>query len=461
MLRRKSSKKDASSVVSERTGKLRRSRSRSAIRVISKKGKSLRGFITGSSRRKKKQEKERKARAASTLAAIEERTVKPQEVNLPQDDQSTVFGIEFDPNSNSKDLKSEELTEQMENALEGDPLEIVLLLMDAETRRFELLQLEFDSNRALVRDIIAQIPDSVTEESLRHKTYTSICDSKGNVMANDNRLSEYCSGIDIVIAMTDSIDSDECIRSAKPILMEPKVAEIVSHYFQINFIFPHIFLIYGFLRIFPFLVYSCLLFLQLLASGINITNNEETSQPPDEPTEIEENTHNVIEDFTNDSKVDQSAIDTEENEDKKSKKSITIVVVLTGVVMAMIASFAAVAQKTLTSPLQRGDVLAPGQWRSQCGLLTLLHLEYCQSPLIKMGNDGVLNLYDENGTIFALTGPLCEEGSECISGLVIGEDGTVTIGGVAPTVSKKSKIPLNPWPFSEGIEYSSGKGSWY
>jgi hypothetical protein len=46
-------------------------------------------------------------------------------------------------------------------------LKVVLLLMDPETRRFELLQLEFDSLKAFVSDVLAQIPISVTEDALR------------------------------------------------------------------------------------------------------------------------------------------------------------------------------------------------------------------------------------------------------------------------------------------------------
>ena len=57
--------------------------------------------------------------------------------------------------------------------------------MDPQTRRFELLQLEFDTNKASVADILQQIPISATEESLRTQTFDCVCDTDGKEYDQD------------------------------------------------------------------------------------------------------------------------------------------------------------------------------------------------------------------------------------------------------------------------------------
>ena len=80
-------------------------------------------------------------------------------------------------------------------------LQVILLLMDPKTRRFELLQLEFDSNKALVSDVIAQIPMSVTEEQLRLQQYDGVCDRGGMEMIKTMRLSDFCKTNEVVLAI--------------------------------------------------------------------------------------------------------------------------------------------------------------------------------------------------------------------------------------------------------------------
>ena len=48
----------------------------------------------------------------------------------------------------------------------GEPVQVILFLMDPQTRRFELLQLELNSATAKVSDVIDQIVISATEPSL-------------------------------------------------------------------------------------------------------------------------------------------------------------------------------------------------------------------------------------------------------------------------------------------------------
>ena len=108
-------------------------------------------------------------------------------------------------------------------------LKVVLLLMDPETRRFELLQLEFDSNKALVSDVLAQIPISVTEDTLRQQRYIAIANHYGTEMIPTMLLASFCQGNEVLVAIPDNVGSAECIRLARPILSDENVVSMVRN----------------------------------------------------------------------------------------------------------------------------------------------------------------------------------------------------------------------------------------
>ena len=109
-------------------------------------------------------------------------------------------------------------------------LEVVLLLMDPSTRRFELLQLEFDSDKARVSDILAQIPLSVTEEAIRKQKYKGVCDKNGKEQLEAVPLVDFCKGMDVLVALPKSLSVEECSKLAFPILSDAKVLKMVcSH----------------------------------------------------------------------------------------------------------------------------------------------------------------------------------------------------------------------------------------
>merc|ERR1711957_1110792 len=95
-----------------------------------------------------------------------------------------------------------------------DPIAIVVLLMDPESRRFELLQLEFDTTKATVADILQQIPISATEESLRTQKFDSVCDTNGLEYDHDKPLSDYVKGNSVVITVPKS-DTKGAAHAAK------------------------------------------------------------------------------------------------------------------------------------------------------------------------------------------------------------------------------------------------------
>jgi hypothetical protein len=205
----------------------------------SKSFKRIRGFLTGESR---KQRKAKKAAAAAAAAATKSRDAPGN--NEEPDDASTVFGVDVDDRSIATGMASSTAANFLKGGTDGASLldsnaaaddennkayilKVVLLLMDPETRRFELLQLEFDSLKALVSDVLAQIPVSVTEEALRQQTYTGIAGKDGKEMPPSKLLASFCKGNEVLVAVPTGVDPKECARLARPILSDDKVVDMV------------------------------------------------------------------------------------------------------------------------------------------------------------------------------------------------------------------------------------------
>jgi hypothetical protein len=226
-----------------------------------KRFKRLRGFITGKSRRERRAEKEaalkefnevtKKAAATTGGPGAKKAYVPPAPLLSTNDsfdlndDQSTIYNVDVDDRSivtrDTADTSGYGADQLLGSAASpgstgsGPPtpvkkpylLKVVLLLMDPTTRRFELLQLEFDSLKALVSDVLNQIPVSVTEESLRSQQYSGICGKSATLMASDQLLSTFCVGNDVLVAVPSSLTAKECTRLAKPILSDDKVLSMV------------------------------------------------------------------------------------------------------------------------------------------------------------------------------------------------------------------------------------------
>ena len=193
----------------------------------------IRGLLTGESRR------ERKAKRAAERAAAAALGKPAPPVPEGDDEDETVYGVNVENNSvvqtpdRSASAKRGLLTparhqdDDDEITFETAALQVILLLMDPGTRRFELLQLEFDSNHAIVKDVLAEVPLSVTEEVLRKQNYSGVCDRTGQELYVSTRLSEACGPADILIAIPENVPAMECARLAKPILQDKNVVEMV------------------------------------------------------------------------------------------------------------------------------------------------------------------------------------------------------------------------------------------
>ena len=190
---------------------------------LRRKRKSFKRFRGLLKTRSKREKNKAKSRALPAEVLSENSSV------VGADDASTVYDAELDASVMGKSVTSN--TASMKSVAILDPVQIILLIMDPETRRFELLQLEFDSSLAKVSDIYSQIPKAATEDVLQSAKYTAIIDAKGNELKSDANLSEYIQGAGVVIAVSESYKDTlaKCATMAVPILTNTKVNKMVSY----------------------------------------------------------------------------------------------------------------------------------------------------------------------------------------------------------------------------------------
>ena len=154
------------------------------------------------------------------------------------DDVSTIYDVTVDEPSAStprrtpslpvKSRASQDASKGPDEGEEKFFLRMILLLMDIRTRRFELLQLEFDSDRAMVSDIMEQVPESVTVESFRGQHFDGIVTLNGDEKPPTQLLAEFCQGNDILAGIPKGISASEAARLARQILSNPKIAGMVG-----------------------------------------------------------------------------------------------------------------------------------------------------------------------------------------------------------------------------------------
>jgi hypothetical protein len=98
-------------------------------------------------------------------------------------------------------------------------LDLVVLLMDPISHRFELLQLEFDEKlKAKVSDLLTQIPISVTEPSLKSIVYDGILD-------HNYYRSSVAVALDATAVVVSSKDNDAVGRGQYKVLPSSRIVE--------------------------------------------------------------------------------------------------------------------------------------------------------------------------------------------------------------------------------------------
>lgn len=292
----------------------------------------------------------------------------------------------------------------------GDMLQVVLLLLDPTSRRFELLQMEFDKQRAIVADVLAQVPISSAEVAFRQQEYAGICTREGTDMMNTVHLSEFCSTNEVVVAVPKGMTSQNVAKFSRPILNDPKVVTMLQ------------------------------------------SNAERATPPLEEESKTEPPPiHNRAVPELVATKTAPMAI---KSPTKKSTSTLSLVVAF----IALVAVYAVYAifqnHRAMAAPLGPGDVLAPGEYRSRCGIVSRIPLlkSYCEDATLKMGDEGVLTLTnDQEEVVWQMEGNVCaKDNEECVSGAIVTPDGSINIGDgpVAAVFGDLNMDAITPWPFT-------------
>ncbi|KAL9185235.1 hypothetical protein ACHAXT_003012 [Thalassiosira profunda] len=267
------------------------------------------------------------------------------------------------------------------------PIQVVLLLMDPSSRRFELLQLEFDTNKALVSDVLRQIKGSATEKTLRDMNYAGVCDSSGMEMIASMKLSRFCEGNDVVMAMPSGMTGKQTAKLATPILGDPKVEDMLA---------------------------PC---------GVKVETKQKRSRSGTKLTKIDE-----------EKKTRQRARSRGGDAQKGGKTSSpTPPTAILAIIVSSLLFFTIQRHVRVTKPLESGSVLLPGQWKSQCGIFDLFPEEWvaklpldklssscdtASSSMLELGRDGTLRYFRKGGggelqeAWSAVGGGQCTEGAE-------------------------------------------------
>mmetsp|Transcript_7906 Transcript_7906/g.22020 ORF Transcript_7906/g.22020 Transcript_7906/m.22020 type:complete len:547 (+) Transcript_7906:210-1850(+) len=281
-------------------------------------------------------------------------------------------------------------------------LRVVVLLMDVKTRRFELLQLEFDSEKAMVSDVLSQVPVSVTEETLRLQQYQGVVVYTGEEMLADKKLSGFCKGSDVLVAVPKEMESEEVARLSKPILSDPNVVDMLK------------------------------------SSGIDASNWSKESTG--EGTEVEWKSRQI------------PAFG---KADVKKFGNAMIVAAIGCVVIAVIVNFLHIY---MSSPIQLGHVVSPGIVLSHCGLLKGWPIigPSC-SPAYLEVSAGMVSYYEGKTLAWVIHGHVCEKdevkAKTCVDGLEFLPDGSLAVGSQPikwlERHSEGTESQLTPWPFAE------------
>jgi len=289
------------------------------------------------------------------------------------------------------------------------PIQIVLLLMDPTTRRFELLQLEFDSDKALVSDVLDQIEQSATETTLRSMNkYGGLCDMEGLEMIAACKLSMFCNSgggkkCDVVLAMPRGMSGRDTVKLSRPILEDEKVVEMVRENFN-DILYLDLKLCFSF--ILDTQTHTCLFLFsiskKLRPCGINLTAKPKTKT---RSGGIPNALPIIGEDETTPKSNRNYAANNHYPSKKAKRKPSYLPTQILGIIIAVAIVFIMQQHVRITRPIQSGLCLLPGEWISPCGLWELLPSSFgrnnnnklfCDTKTMSklyMGKDGKLRYY--------------------------------------------------------------------
>lgn len=279
------------------------------------------------------------------------------------------------------------------------PLQIFVLLLDPTSRRFELLQLEFDANKATVGDIQNQIKNSATEKTLRDMEYCGVCDRTGMEMIASMKLLRFCNGGDVVMAMPKGMNGNETAKLAKPILSDPKVENVAS---------PSVLSVLSF--IFDLGDLKLIAFISNVVDHRQLGTRKTNMQP-----KMAEKSNQVS--GTKLPEIAEEGIRQKETNPPTSKmisevkkSPVILTTAILGIIISSLLYFTIQYHFRVSTPLESRSVLLPGEWKSPCGLYDLLPrnlrtrlpvailppaCDTLSSSALEFGSDGILRHFKE------------------------------------------------------------------
>lgn len=118
-----------------------------------------------------------------------------------------------------------------------EQLKVFLLLIQPQSKIFEIIQVFYSPSQATVRNLIELIPLNATEPALGAQEYAGLCRPKDgipisvNMMASSNIEDKNCARIvrgEILVAIPKGYSGPLCARISSPILSNPKVRKLLE-----------------------------------------------------------------------------------------------------------------------------------------------------------------------------------------------------------------------------------------
>ena len=118
-----------------------------------------------------------------------------------------------------------------------EPLKVFLLLIQPQSKIFEIIQVFYSPSQTTVLNLIEMIPINATEPALGSQEYAGLCRHKDgipisvNMMASSSSHDKNCAQIvrgEILVAIPKGYSGPLCARISSPILSNPKVRKLLE-----------------------------------------------------------------------------------------------------------------------------------------------------------------------------------------------------------------------------------------
>jgi len=385
---------------------------------------------------------------------------------VKEDKKAVDASVISDSKAPKESAVSSKIADSVSRSLEETKVEnvqVILLLMAFTSRRFELLQLEFDPNKALVSDILAQVSTSATEEELRSQNYVGICNIAGsefpaelllrNVVQKEN---------EVMLAISEGVTAPACAKLAAPILNDSKVRAMLGHSPPVVESAPRK-IEKPSAKVEPIVPKSTPIIVPVLGNtgDIEPVKKEEAISKQEKTAGTETLVSSKEATLSSESKIAEILVgqaDPVPIEAGGGPGASALKVVLALLVIVAVVPLTMLHAR-ITSPLGPGDRLKAGQFRRKCGITSLTQDSFngCSELSAEFDDKGVLTVYNlgsmlsDNKTV--LYRLMAEKATQSGGELFVGADGSLTIGGkpVLVEVPSQSNPDLSPWPFAKSL----------